>query len=298
MTIGVIAPSGPVRDPRFAQGLERLESRGYRLILGNHVHDRRGYLAGTDIDRAADFTAMFARRDVNAVFCARGGYGASRMLDYVDWEAVRANPKLFVGYSDITTLHLALEKRAGLLTVYGPMVVTYGGGLSETAEECFWRMVTRAEPFGRYDTGDAAIRTLIGGKARGRLAGGCLALLGAAVGTLEEPDFTGRIVLIEDVGEVIYRVDRLLVQLLRAGLLQNAAGFVIGTVTNCEDTQTEEPFIRLEDVWQDHIVPLGKPTIAGFPFGHEPNPLTLPLGCLAELDADAGTLTILEPAVR
>jgi len=298
MTIGVIAPSGPVCGPRFDQGLKRLESRGYRVICGKSVYDRRGYLAGSDVDRAADFTAMFARQDVDAIICARGGYGASRMLEYVDWEAVGANPKLFVGYSDITMLHLALEKRIGLVTIYGPMVVTYGGDLSENAEECFWQIMTRTEPFGRYDTGDARIRPLVGGKANGRLAGGCLSLLSAAVGTPEEPDFTGRIVLMEDVGEAIYRVDRLLVQLLRAGLLQNAAGFVIGTVTNYEDTQTEEPYIRLEDVWQEHLVPLGKPTIAGFPFGHEPNPLTLPLGCLAELNADAGTLTVLEPAVR
>jgi muramoyltetrapeptide carboxypeptidase len=241
---------------------------------------------------------MFARRDIDAVFCARGGYGACRMLDYVDWETVAANPKVFVGYSDNTTLHLALERRLGLTTLYGPVVVSHGGaGLSPTAADCFWRAMGSAEPLGRYDTGGAPIRTLVSGRATGRLAGGCLTLLGVAIGTPESPDFRDRIVLIEDIGDRAYRVDRMLVQALRAGLLQQAAGFVIGTVTGWEKEEKEPPIITLDQVWRDHIAPLGKPAIVGFPFGHEPNPLTLPLGCRAELNADAGTLTVLESAV-
>jgi len=298
MTIGVIAPSGPLRDPRLPEGIAALERRGYRVAVGDHLYDKYGYLAGTDASRAADFTAMFARRDVDAVFCARGGYGANRMLDYVDWKTVAANPKVFVGFSDVTTLHLAIERRVGLVTFHGPMVVTHGGGLSEAATDCFWRAIERAEPLGRYNTCDAPIRALVGGRVRGRLAGGCLSLLAAAVGTPETPDFRGRIVLIEDINDPAYRVDRLLVQLRRAGLLEQAAGFVIGTVTGWDKQEKETPAIPLDTVWQDLIAPLGRPTIVGFPFGHQPNPLTLPLGCLAELDADAGALTILEPATR
>lgn len=298
MTIGILAPSGPLRDPRLPEGIARLERQGYRVVLGDHLYDRHGYLAGTDAGRAADFNALFARQDVDAIFCARGGYGACRMLDYVDWAVVAANPKVFVGYSDVTTLHLALERRIGLVTFHGPMVVTRGGELSEAADTCFWRAVGSAEPLGPYVTGDASVRTLVGGRARGRLAGGCLSLLAAAVGTPETPDFRGRIVLIEDIGEPTYRIDRLLVQLQRAGLLQQAAGLVLGTVTGWEKQEKEPSAIALDALWQDLIAPLGKPTIVGFPFGHVPNPLTLPLGCLAELDADAGALTLLEPAVR
>jgi muramoyltetrapeptide carboxypeptidase len=298
MTIGVIAPSSGIRDARLDAGIKLLERRGYQVVVGDHVYDQHGYLAGTDASRGADFTRMFARKDVDAVFCARGGYGAMRMVDHIDWEVVRANPKLFVGYSDITTLHLALERQCGLATIHGPMVVSHGGGLSPTAEDCFWRMVECAEPFGQLDTGTAAVRTLVGGRAQGRLAGGCLELLTCAIGTKEMPDFSGRIVVMEDVGEKAYQVDRQLVHLTRCGLLEQAAGFVIGTVTDWDKEEKGTPAINLDDVWQDLIAPLGKPAIVGFPFGHEPNPLTIPLGCLAELDADNGLLTILEPAVQ
>lgn len=274
-----------------------LEARGYRVVRGDHLYDQHGYLAGTDRLRAADFTAMFARPDVDAVFCARGGYGAIRMLEYVDWDSVRANPKLFVGFSDITTLHLALERACGLVTLYGPMVATLGGALSETAQDCFWRMVERAEPFGLYDTTGAPIRTLVGGKAEGRLAGGCLSICQAALGAPECPDFDGRLVLIEDVGEAAYRIDRMLMHLRRSGAFDRAAGFIVGDATDWDKGLTRPPGIDLSQVWQDVLAPLRKPTVVGFPFGHVPNPLTLPLGCLARLDADAGTVEVLEPAV-
>lgn len=298
MTIGVVAPSSPLRDPRLAEGIRRLEVAGYNVVEGAHLHDGHAYLAGPDAARANDLTAMFANPAVDAVFCARGGYGACRMVDLVDWEVVRAHPKVFVGYSDITTLHLAFERRARLATFHGPMVVTLGGDLSTDASDCFWRAVGGAEPLGALPPAGAPMHTLVGGTARGRLAGGCLALLGAAVGTCDAPDFAGRLVLIEDVGEALYRVDRLLVQLLRAGAFHDAAGFVIGNATGWDRDTQSPPAMRIEDLWRDLIVPLGKPAIHGFPFGHEPNPLTLPLGCMAELDADARTLTVLEPAVR
>ncbi len=282
--------------------MRRLEEFGFKLKLGDHLYDGRGYLAGTDCSRAADFTAMFVDSEVDAVFCACGGYGSVRTLEHIDWQAVAANPKLFIGFSDITTLHLALARylSAGIVTIYGPMLTahgTVGTGHSEPADDCFWRIVGRAEPYGIYPTERANVRTLVGGMAEGRLAGGCLALLGAAAGTPEAPDFEGKIVLIEDIAERAYRVDRLLMQLLRAGILDRAAGFVIGTVTDWDREDAGEPGITLDDVWRDYIVPLGKPAITGFPFGHVPNSLTLPLGCLARLDADAGTLAILESAV-
>ena len=296
MTIGVVAPSSGIRNDRVERGIAVLEEKGFRVAVGDHVFDRHGYLAGIDSARAADFTAMFARKDVDAVFCARGGYGAVRVLPLIDWSAVSANPKPFVGYSDITTLHLALERRARLVTVHGPMVASLGGGLSEASATCLWNILTSSEPMGKVHSGDARIATQTPGKATGRLAGGCLALLAAAVGTPDEPDFRDRIVLLEDVDEAVYRVDRYLAQLLGAGILQQAAGFVIGTVTDWEKQEKDPPEIDLEQVWRDHLGPLGKPAISGFPVGHEPNPLTLPLGCLAEVDADAGTLTLLESA--
>jgi muramoyltetrapeptide carboxypeptidase len=296
MTIGIVAPSSGIRDARLQAAIERIQGRGYEVRLADHLFDQAGYLAGIDANRGRDLTAMFSDADVHAVLCGRGGYGAVRMLDHVDWSVVAANPKPFIGYSDITTLHLAIEHYAPMVSFHGPVVTTLGGSLSDNAESCFWSMLERAEPFGSYNSG-RSVSTLVGGKADGPLAGGCLALLGAAIGTTEAPDFAGRIVLIEDVGERAYRVDRLLMQLLRAGLLQRAAGFVIGTVTGWLEGETCVPPITLDRVWRDYIVPLGKPAILGFPFGHEPDPLTIPLGCLARLDADEGTLEVLEAAV-
>lgn len=296
MTLGIVAPSSGIRDDRLQSGIARIQERGYNVRLADHLFDQAGYLAGMDASRGRDLTALFADPAVDAVICGRGGYGAIRMLDHVDWSAVAAHPKPFIGYSDITTLHLAVQRYAPMVTFHGPVVTTLGGGLSADAESCFWSLLERAEPYGAYPRGGPT-QTLVGGTAEGLLAGGCLALLGAAVGTPEAPDFAGRIVLIEDVGERVYRVDRLLAQLLRAGLLQQAAGFVLGTVTGCMEGETGAPPITLDRVWRDYIEPLGKPAIVGFPFGHEPDPLTLPLGCIARLDADASTLEVLEPAV-
>lgn len=297
MTIGIVAPSSGIRDARLDAGIAYLQARGYIVRLGDHLFDQFGYLAGTDAARGADFTRMFADPNVHAALCGRGGYGAVRMLDHVDWSAVAANPKPFIGYSDITTLHRAIERRANVVTFHGPVLTTLGGGLSLVAEHCFWSLLERPVAFGVYEASSPSLRTLVGGQTEGRLAGGCLSLLAAAVGTPDEPDFTGRIALIEDVGEHAYRIDRMLMQLLRAGHLQCAAGFVIGTVTGWENDESGSPAISLDAIWRDYILPLGKPAVLGFPFGHEPNPLTLPLGCLARLDADTHTLEVLEPAV-
>lgn len=301
MTIGVFAPSSPLRNTKIAEGLDYLWRRGFKIVTGQHLYDRHGYLAGTDASRAADLNRLLNDPKIDAILCARGGYGACRLLDHIDWNAAHT-PKIFAGYSDVTTLHLAFERRRGWITFHAPMVSAFGTGLAKTAEDSFWQIVGQASPGGCYQTDEANVQTLCGGKVEGQLAGGCIALLAAAVGTPEQPDFTGRLVLLEDVGEVPYRVDRMLTQLLRAGLLQRAAGFIIGTVSAWDDAPEDyQPTLRampLDTIWRDHILPLGVPTIVGFPFGHEPNPLTMPLGCRAELDADTATLTLLEPAVR
>ncbi len=297
MTIGVASPSSPVEPAKLEAGAEAIRSLGYKVVVGEHATDRRGYLAGDDAARAADFTQMFARTDIDAVFCSRGGYGALRMVDLVDWSVVAANPKVFLGYSDITTLHLAFEHHTSQGTLYGPMVLALGGDLSQVCRETLWALATRSEPHGTLNTTNRPIVTLVSGTASGRLAGGCISLLAAAVGTKHPPRFAGRIGVLEDTGEPVYRCDRDLVQLLRGTDISEAAGFVIGTVTGWRDQEKAPPEITLDDLWTDLLRPLGKPTIVGYPFGHEPDPVTLPLGCLATLDADAGSVTLLEAAV-
>ena len=291
-TIGIAAPSGPVQEQHILPGIAAIERRGYQVVIAPHCFEKHGFLAGSDENRTNDLNYFFESPDIDAIFCARGGYGSVRLLDHLRFEGMRIRPRPFLGFSDITVLHLALQNNTGLITFYGPMLGDIGKGLSPEAECCLWNTLENPLFTGKLFSAD--VQTLSPGVARGRLTGGCLALLASSVGTPEEPDFTDRLVLLEDVGEAVYRVDRMLMQLERANLLSKAAGFIIGTVTGCEDREMP---IKLHDIWQERIGALGVPAVTGFHFGHIDNPFTLPLGCMAELNADTGGLRILEPAV-
>ena len=298
--IGIAAPASPPDADSIQAGVQLLEARGYRVVLAPHVSDAAphcGYLAGRDEDRAADLNQLFADREVKAIFCVRGGYGAMRLLNRLDWRTIRANPKIFVGYSDVTSLHLALARRCELVTFHGPMLSTLPK-CDAAAREVFWRLLEAAEPFGEYAVAPEGLQTVVGGAAAGVLAGGCLTLLAAACGTEDAPDFTNKLVLMEDVGEAIYRADRCLTQLKNAGLPQTAAGFIAGEITGWQ-TQEPRPEINTPDaLWRDAFAPLHRPALSGFPFGHAPNPQTLPLGVRARLDATARTLTLLESCLE
>lgn len=297
-TIGIVAPAGPVPREELEQGIALLEARGYRVVVGDHVlarHPSCDYLAGTDAQRAADLNEMLARSDIQAIFCARGGYGAMRLFDRIAWDAVPPEPKIFVGYSDITSLHTALSRRCGWVTFHGPMIAAIAK-LSAERAEVYWRLLESPEPFGTLPAATDSMATVSGGQAEGELTGGCLCLLARACGSPYAPDFRNKIVLLEDVGEAIYRADRDLMQLKNAGLLEQAAGFVIGNITRWQSQEADPPVNTLQALWQDYFAELGKPVITGFPFGHESDPLMLPLGIRAHLDADARTLTLLDPA--
>jgi muramoyltetrapeptide carboxypeptidase len=299
-TIGILAPSGPVTPEVVQKGVEIVEARGYRVVLGEHLYATipgTDYLAGDDAGRRADLDTLFAREDIAAIFCAKGGYGSMRLIDALDWPTIAAHPKIFVGYSDITSLHLALARHTGLTTFYGTNLISLSR-LDAMAQRVFWQMLEEEAPFGTLPADPQPLQTIVPGSVEGLLTGGCLSLLAHACGASFAPDLRGKIVLIEDVGEAIYRVDRYLTQLRNAGLLQEAAGFVLGTVTGWRNHEADPPRNSLDALWRDIFPPLGKPTLAGFPFGHEPNPLTLPLGVRARLDADAHTLTLLEPTTQ
>ncbi len=293
-TIGVVAPSGCIPPAALKAGIELICACGYHVITGEHVLDRAphcDYLAGQDADRASDFNEMIRRDDVAAIFCARGGYGASRIAGLLDWPALRARPRPLVGYSDITSLHLALAAEVGCVSIHGPMI----GALPEldaSALEQFWAVLEGTLPACSLPADPASMRVIVPGKAEGELAGGCLTLLASACGTPWQPDLRGKIVLIEDVGEQIYSADRSLTQLLNCGQLQLAAGFVFGDLTDWPALEAKPPCNTVDSLLQDIFVPLGKPMIAGFPFGHVPNPLTLPLGSWARLDASSRTLSL------
>ncbi|MFJ5532745.1 LD-carboxypeptidase [Streptomyces sp. NPDC093261] len=292
--VAVVAPSGPVVEERLAAGLDLL--RGWELdpVVGPHVLDRHPgfpYLAGTDADRAADFQAAWCDPDVAAVLCARGGYGAQRMVDLLDWDALRAaGPKALVGFSDITALHEAFAVRLGLVTLHGPMVSALDFLKNARAQEHL--RATLFEPESVMAIRATGGTALVPGRARGVTLGGCLSLLAAELGTPHaRSGARGGLLMIEDIGEEAYRVDRTLTQLLRSGRLDGVAGIALGSWKNCGSYEL------LRRVLADRLCGLGVPVAEEFGFGHGDGALTIPFGVGAELDAEAGTLTLDEPAL-
>ncbi|MEU6818366.1 LD-carboxypeptidase [Streptomyces sp. NPDC046860] len=291
--VAVVAPSGPVPAERLRAGLDVLRSWGLDPVVAPHVldrHDRFRYLAGTDAARADDLQRAWCDPSVDAVLCARGGYGAQRMADLLDWEAMRrAGPKVFVGFSDITALHEAFATRLGLATLHGPMAagVDFIGG--ERARDHLHATLFTPEKVQEIAT---AGRPLVPGRARGTTLGGCLSLLAAERGTPHaRPCARGGLLCLEDVGEETYRLDRYLTQLLRSGWTAGVHGVLLGSWHDCD------PYDMLRPMLADRLAPLGVPVLEDAGFGHCPDALTIPFGAAAELDADAGTLTLEEPAL-
>ncbi|WP_369369759.1 LD-carboxypeptidase [Promicromonospora sp. Populi] len=290
-TVAVVAPSGPVPAERLDAGVDRLLAWGLDVQVMPHVRDTHpvhGYLAGSDAARAADFQEAWLDPDVRAVVAAGGGYGAARMADLVDWDALAAtDPKVLVGYSDTTVLHQAVAARLGLVSLYGPMPGSPSFLTSEPAREHLRR--TLFEPEATHQITGPRAHALVGGTARGITIGGCLSLLAASVGAVSaQSSAAGGIVLLEDIGKRTSRLDSCLTQLLRASWFDGAVGVVLGSWQDCEPV---EPVVR------DLLGPLGIPILSDLGFGHGPDPLTVPLGVSIELDADAGTLTLDEPAL-
>jgi muramoyltetrapeptide carboxypeptidase len=303
--LGVVAPASPIYNrgdiARAAAALERL---GLKLKLGQHVLDRRGYLAGDDAVRAQDFLCVWCDPEVDGVICLRGGYGSPRIVDRLDYDEIARRPKVFVGYSDITSLHLALGQRSNLVTFYGPMLFNFAGPAARLGytSQAFLRAVMCGEPLGEIerDPDDPWVETINGGLIEAELEGGCLSLLARSIGTRDDFDWSGKIVFLEDVDEEPYTIDSLLVQLLRAGKLQKVAGLVIAEHAGVAPREYKPAYastLSLEDVIDDLIRPLGVPTIYRLPLGHGAHLATLPLGVRARLDANAGRLEILESGV-
>ena len=298
--IGIISPASPVDDlSRIERGVQYLERCGYRTIAGKNIAQRRGYLAGTDDQRAADLLAMFSDRRVKAIFCLRGGYGSPRLLARIDYALIRRNPKIFVGYSDITALHAAFWTRARLVTFHGPMVaVDMAGAMDPFAEESFWRLLTA--PLTRMMLHSPGGTGVVpgSGTASGRLIGGNLSLIVSLLGTPYQPDFRRALLFLEEIGEEPYRIDRMMTQLRNAGILGRVSGVLIGQFSDCAPKDPSKPSLTADEVLREHGSAFGKPFVAGLPFGHERGMLTIPFGVRGRLDTAAGSLELLEPAVR
>jgi muramoyltetrapeptide carboxypeptidase len=303
-TVGLVEPAGFTADAfDLALVTDTVRAMGLVPKPAPHLMSRYGYLAGEDRQRAADLNAMFADDEVRAVFAVRGGWGCARILPYLDFAAIRANPKLLVGFSDITALHLAFAARAGFTTIHGPNAASAWGRLSWDAFRAL--AFDAATPLYATPPGSedrlvqraGQIRTFTPGRASGRLLGGNLTVLAALVGTPYLPDFDGAILFLEDVDEAEYRIDRMLTQLRLAGILGRVAGVAFGQCTNCRATGGTTAGFTLSQVLQQHLAPLGVPAFQGALFGHVADQYSLPVGVRAEIDAGAGTIRLLEPAV-
>ncbi len=304
-TIGIVAPASHSAFPSaLRNGRHALKTLGFRTVTAPHLADRHGFLAGTEEDRLADLEGMFTDPDVDGILCLRGGYGSVRILPMMDFDIIRAHPKVFVGYSDITALHGAITRMTGLATFWGPMVSSdMHPGFLPFNRDAFIKAVTVADAIGKVGHPDdqPPVQTLRGGKASGPLIGGTLSLLAAAVGTPYEFEYDGAILFFEDVGEEPHRIDRMLTQLLQAGRLDRVAGIVIGECAGCGSAPNHPAFpygnFSVEEVFIDRLQPLGIPVISGLAIGHGTYKATLPLGVQATLDGDAGSLSIEEAGV-
>ena len=303
-TLGLIHPaSATFMKMDLEIATDNLKALGFKVKQGAHALDRYGYLAGKDVDRAADINALFADPQVQGICAVRGGWGAARTLPFLNFETIRTNPKALFGFSDITALHMAIPAKTGLVTFHAP---TGFSAWTEFSANWFRRVLMDGEaasfinePDFRGRIAPVGFRTqmIVPGKAQGRLVGGNLTVLAHLVGTPYLPDFTGKILFLEDVHEGIYRVDRMLTHLKLAGLLSKIKGFIWGQCSECEPDSSGYGSLTIEEVLDDHVKPLGVPTYRGAMIGHIEKQFTVPEGVPAEMDADTGTFRLLESAV-
>lgn len=303
--VGVVAPaSAPANPKNIERSLARLEALGFKPKPAPNLRKRWGFLAGSDRDRAADFMRMFADRHVKAIFCLRGGYGTARLLQLLDYELIRAYPKILIGYSDITSLHCALFTKANLVSFHGPMLNSdlIKHRMPAFTLQSLLATITKPGPRGSICLGynRPTVQVLQPGIASGRLVGGNISILCTTLGTPYQPSFKHAILFFEDLDEVPYRFDRMLTHLLNAGVLQQVAGIAVGINCRCEDPKAKtakEYRQTLCDVLKERLTPLKVPVVCGLPFGHVAYNATLPFGVGATLDGTKGDLVITEAAV-
>ena len=290
-TISLVSPASPLTPEQTANGIGILEKAGYRVKLAPNVYSATEYLAGSDEDRARDLQDAFEDPETQAVFCSRGGYGCSRLMPHLDLDRMAASGKLFSGFSDITVLHAALNRR-GLPTLHAPMALTLHTDREAWVYESLLAALKGENPI---PTGAPVGKTLVPGKAHGTVVGGCMILICDLIGTPEQLDMRGKIVVLEDVDEAPHRVDAMLTHLFNSGSIQTAAGIVIGEMTRTDERVDKSIGDRSwREIVRERLGGLSIPTIIDFPFGHAKQMLSLPLGIHAEMDANLGTLMYTE----
>jgi muramoyltetrapeptide carboxypeptidase len=306
-TVGIVSPASATFQPVDVQiAQESLEALGLTVKLGEHMMERHGYLAGDDKARAADINRFFDDKSITAIHAIRGGWGSSRVLPYLDFDRIRRNPKIIIGYSDITALLLSIHAKTGLVTFHGPIAL---GRWDTWSVDYARRVLFAADPITLEPKRDInsdknslvqtefRVQTITPGTARGRLLGGNLTVLTTIIGSGYLPDWEGAILFTEDVHEEPYRIDRMLTQLKLSGALSKLKGFVFGGCAECTPGEGSYGALTLDEIFEDHIKPLGIPAWHGAMIGHQQPQWTLPEGIQVEIDATAGTIKELESPV-
>ncbi len=295
-TIGIISPASPEKPEAIKNGIEFLKNLGFKIREGAHLYDRWGYLAGSDKERAQDLMDMFMDKDVDMLLCIRGGYGSMRILPLLDYEIIKNNPKIFMGFSDITALLNVFADRCGLVTFHGPMGSSNISD-EETLKNFLFTIMKASPPYGIEAPPGIPLQSEVPGTAEGILAGGNMSLISCTLGTPYEINFKDKILFLEDVNEEPYAIDRILTQLLLAGKLQQCRGFILGQFKGCS-LQHYERSLTLEEVFRDRIYSLNKPTVSNFQSGHSYPKLTLPIGAKAKIDCNITSIEITEGILK
>lgn len=300
--IGLVTPGSPITAEQLEDAVRKLEGMGFRSCYNESVLSEYGYLAGTDQARADELMQMFSNKEVKGIWCVRGGYGSIRILNLIDYGIIAENPKVLIGYSDITALLTSIFERTGLVTYHGPMGVSEFNRFSlRSLNKVLLQPGNQYRyPYHREDdtknNPEFDRYTVIGGEAEGRLIGGNISVLDSMIGTPFEPSFENRIVYLEEVEEKTYRVDKMVFHLLEATDLKNAAGIVMGVMEDCN--LNDEPRLTLKEALYDLLHPLGIPVSYGLSFGHIKKMVTLPNGIVARINADRNSLRLLEKPVK
>jgi len=303
--IAIVAPASYISEEELQDSIKNLNQLGFETSYSEKILLQKGYFAGSDKDRAIDLMEKFSDKSIKGIVCARGGYGGARILPLLNYKIIRANPKVLIGYSDVTALLYGIYKKAGLITFHGPVGTSTFNDYSVGNFKKVLMNPERNMVFTNSESGDDeniyGVTTIVKGKGKGRLAGGNLSIMVSLIGTPYDVNYSNKIIFIEEVGEEPYRIDRMLTQMIEAGKFKHAAGIMMGIFSNCEPKEKNPSYNKsfsLMEVLVDRFAKLKIPVVYGMSFGHVKDKFTIPFGARAELDADKQTFTLLEKAVK
>ncbi len=302
--IALVTPGSYISEEELQDSIKNLSELGFEVTFSKRLMLQNGYFSGTDKERAEDLMEMFERGDVKGIVCARGGYGCSRILPLLNYDIIRNNPKVLIGYSDITALLYGIYQKSGLISFHGPVSIsTFNDYSVNNFNKVLMNPVKPSifkNSISGADENVYGVTTIVNGKGKGRLVGGNLSIMVSLIGTEFDVDYSNKIIFIEEIGEEPYRIDRMLTQMIQSEKFKNASGVMMGIFRKCEAKETDPSFaktFKLMEVLKDRLNGLNIPVVYGMSFGHVKDKFTIPFGALAELDADNQTFTLLEKSV-